>query len=69
MGVIYRVKCERCGTEFEHQAGVGFVYACVGCGDMAVDESAPFYCPACNLRYNPREENFADKLQEVILWD
>lgn len=69
MGVIYRVHCERCGAEFEHQAGVGFAYACVGCGEMAVDEGAPFRCPVCNLRYNPQEENFTDKIREVILWD
>ena len=68
MGVIYRVKCERCGSEFEHSVGVGFAYACVGCGEVA-DERAPFWCPVCNRRYNPREENFADKLQEVVLWD
>lgn len=68
MGVIYRVKCERCGAEFEHQAGVGFAYACVGCGEMA-DDYAPFWCPYCNLRYDPTAEGFADRLTDVVLWD
>lgn len=69
MGVIYRVKCERCGAEFAHQAGVGFVYACVGCGQVEVNESVPFHCPVCNLRHDPREEGFAERLLEVIQWD
>jgi rubrerythrin len=68
MGVIYRVHCEKCGVEFEHQAGVGFVYACVGCGDVS-DDRAPFFCPACNQRYNPQDKDFIYKLKDVILWD
>ena len=69
MGVIYRVKCERCGSEFEHQVGVGFIYACVGCGEVAMDERTPFYCPVCNKRHNPQDADFADKISAVILWD
>lgn len=69
MGTIYRVHCERCGAEFEHQVGLGLAYACVGCGEMAMDEGASFRCPVCNLRYNPQEADFADKVLEVILWD
>lgn len=69
MGTIYRVHCERCGAEFEHQVGLGLAYACVGCGEVAMDEGAPFRCPVCNLRYNPQEADFADKVLEVILWD
>lgn len=69
MGVIYKVQCEHCGVEFEHQVGVGFVYSCVGCGDIAADELAPFYCPSCNQRYNPRDKDFSHKLTGVTLWD
>lgn len=68
MGMIYRVKCERCGVEFEHSVGVGFAYACVGCGEMA-DEGAPFWCPCCNLRHDPTAEGFSDRLTEVVMWD
>ena len=68
MGVIYRIKCERCGSEFEHSVGVGFAYACVGCGETA-DDYASFWCPCCNKRYNPQDADFADKISEVILWD
>lgn len=68
MGVIYRVKCEQCGSEFEHSVGVGFAYACVGCGEVA-DESAPFWCPVCHKRYNPLEKQFRERVQEVTLWD
>ena len=53
---------------FEHQVGVGFAYACVGCGEV-VDERAPFWCPVCNKRYNPGDEGFSERVQEVILWD
>ncbi|MBR3682563.1 MAG: hypothetical protein IKL67_04005 [Tidjanibacter sp.] len=69
MGTIYRVHCERCGAEFEHQVGLGLAYACVGCGEVAMDTGAPFRCPVCNLRYNPQDADFADKVLEVILWD
>lgn len=69
MGVIYRVKCEQCGSVFQHQAGVGFAYACVGCGEGAADEDTPFCCPVCNKRYNPREKQFGERVQEVTLWD
>lgn len=68
MGVIYKVRCERCGVLFEHQAGVGLTYACVGCGEV-VDERAPFWCPVCNKLYNPGDEGFSERVQEVILWD
>ncbi|MBO5805484.1 MAG: hypothetical protein J6R10_01330 [Tidjanibacter sp.] len=69
MGVIYRIECERCGAQFEHQVGVGLIYACVGCGEVAVDERAPFYCPVCHKRYNPLDDDFANHIQEQILWD
>ena len=68
MGVLYKIRCERCGVEFEHQAGVGFAYACVGCGEVAY-EDAPFWCPSCHKRYDPQTEDFSEKLTEVILWD
>ena len=68
MGVLYTIKCEQCGSVFEHSVGVGLTYACVGCGEVA-DEGAPFWCPVCNRRYNPREEQFSERVQEVILWD
>ena len=68
MGVLYKIRCEQCGGEFEHQAGVGFVYTCAGCGEVT-GEDAPFWCPSCHKRYDPQTEDFSEKLTEVILWD
>ena len=68
MGVLYKLRCERCGVEFEHQAGTGLIVACVGCEDNGNDD-APFRCPCCNMRYDPQAEDFADKLSEIVLWD
>ena len=68
MGALYKIRCERCGIEFEHQTGAGFTFACVGCGEV-VDNDAPFWCPCCQKRYDPQKEDFSDKITEVILWD
>ena len=68
MGVLYKLRCERCGVEFEHQAGIGFSISCIGCGESR-DEQAPFWCPCCNLRYDPQSEGFSERLTEIILWD
>lgn len=65
MGVIYRVCCERCGTAFEHQTGIGFVCSCVDCGER-IDDDAPFFCPVCSRRFVPTSAGFADSLLEVI---
>ena len=58
----------RMGVEFEHQAGIGFSISCIGCGE-STEEKAPFWCPCCHLRYDPRSEGFSEKLTEIILWD
>ena len=68
MGVLYKIRCERCGVVFEHQVGVGLIYACVGCGDMG-NERAPFWCPVCNKRYSPEDEHFGELIEEVVVWD
>ena len=68
MGVIYKMQCERCNTAFEHQAGIGLCCTCRDCGEQN-DESAPFFCPVCNKRYQPESDEFNDSLREVILWD
>ena len=68
MGVIYKMNCERCGTRFEHQAGVGLFCSCPTCGDAA-DESTPFFCPVCNRRYDPMSWGFEDSVVETIMWD
>lgn len=68
MGVIYRMSCERCGSRFDHQAGIGFICTCKECGEVA-DESAPFFCPSCHKRYQPGESDFEESVVETILWD
>lgn len=68
MGVIYKMSCERCGTHFDHEAGIGFYCSCPTCGEDG-DESAPFYCPVCNKRFEPESENFSDNLLQTIVWD
>lgn len=68
MGVIYKMSCERCGTHFDHEAGIGFYCSCPRCGEDG-DESAPFYCPVCNKRFEPESENFSDNLLQTIVWD
>lgn len=68
MGVVYQMSCERCGTKFEHQAGTGIIFVCVGCGESN-DEQSPFYCPVCSKRFDPRSEQFEASLSSVIHWD
>ena len=68
MGVIYKMSCERCGTHFDHEAGIGFYCSCPTCGEDG-DESTPFYCPVCNKRFEPESENFSDNLLQTIVWD
>ncbi len=68
MGVVYKIRCERCGTQFEHQAGIGLVFVCVGCGESG-DELSPFFCPVCNKKYDPRDDGFSNYVSEVHHWD
>ena len=68
MGVVYSVSCDRCGTNFEHQAGLGLIFSCVGCGESS-DEHSAFYCPVCNKRYDPQSDDFGDTLTSVVNWD
>ena len=69
MGAIYRIKCERGGVVFEHSVGVGFAYACVGCGEMSLDGGGPIYCPVCNRRYDPEVADFERNVVDTIRWD
>lgn len=68
MGAIYNMSCERCGTKFEHQAGVGNIFVCVGCGESN-DENAPFFCPVCSKRFDPQDEQIERSLISVYHWD
>ena len=68
MGVIYKMECDRCGTKFDHQAGVGFFCACRDCGEQQ-DESSPFNCPVCSRRFDPESATFSESVAETILWD
>lgn len=68
MGAIYSMQCDRCNTSFIHQAGIGFVCNCHDCGEFG-DESAPFFCPVCNKRFDPETEEFEKSVKEVAHWD
>uniref|UniRef100_UPI0040573D97 hypothetical protein n=1 Tax=Alistipes sp. TaxID=1872444 RepID=UPI0040573D97 len=68
MGVLYKVKCERCHTTFDHQAGLAFFCTCTHCGEEHGEQS-PFYCPVCHRRFDPKEERFEEELLEVSHWD
>lgn len=68
MGVIYKMNCDRCGTRFDHQAGIGLFCSCPTCDDGA-DESSPFCCPVCNRRFDPTVDGFEESVVETILWD
>ena len=68
MGVVYKICCERCGTQFEHQSGIGVIFTCVGCGESS-DDLSPFFCPVCSKRYDPKSDSFSDSLMEVCHWD
>lgn len=68
MGVVYKMSCERCGTRFDHEAGIGFFCSCPTCGEDG-GESAPFFCPVCNKRFEPESDSFAASLTEMVLWD
>ena len=68
MGVVNKMSCDRCGTKFELQAGVGLIFVCVGCGESN-DESSPFFCPVCNRCFDPQSEQFESLLSGVVRWD
>jgi PHP family Zn ribbon phosphoesterase len=68
MGVVYKMSCERCGTTFDHQAGIGFYCSCPDCGEDS-GETPPFYCPVCNKRFEPLAECFNQSLVDMIVWE
>lgn len=63
--MIYKMNCTNCGSHFEHLAGIGFACVCRDCGEGA-DESAPFFCPVCNKKFEPESEEFNASLVEAI---
>ena len=63
--MIYKMSCNNCGSHFEHLAGIGFSCGCRECGEVS-DESAPFYCPVCNRRFEPESDDFNNSLIEAI---
>jgi hypothetical protein len=62
------MSCDRCGTKFEHQAGVGLIFECVGCGESN-DERSPFYSPVCHRCFDLQAEHFERSLCGVVYWD
>lgn len=66
MGVVYSVTCDQCGHEFDQWAGSGAMCPC--CGDEA-DEKAPFNCPECGKRINPRLPEFEKIAYISAYWD
>lgn len=68
MGVVYGVKCDKCGTEFNHQAGMGFSCTCRECGEY-LDENSRFRCPVCNREFIPQTAEFELCTTSITLWD
>lgn len=68
MGIIYDVVCPSCGRRFEHLAGLGMMYACIGCGEESVP-SRPFFCPHCAKKIDPKEPSFESYASASSLWE
>ncbi|MBQ1221558.1 MAG: hypothetical protein II362_02500 [Alistipes sp.] len=66
MAMWYAVKCGGCGKEFNYVAGE--LMMCVGCG-VESDYEAPFFCPECNRRIDPRREEGQAQILERALID
>lgn len=64
MGIIYNIRCKICHTEFSHFAGIGIMGMCIGCGELT-DVEAPFLCPACNTKIDPKAPEFDEQLEST----
>ncbi len=70
MGILYKIRCEHCGAEFDHYAynDYGVLPKCVGCGDC-VETELPMRCPACQHRLNTTQQEFNRQVKVVSMWD
>lgn len=68
MATIYRIRCPKCGHEFEEMKGPLM-------SDMgrklpaSRDEKKPFRCPACGRRFYTEDRDFPSHVIELIMAD
>lgn len=70
MGTLYKIRCKRCGAQFDHYANgdYGLLRLCVGCGEY-VETEMPIRCPACLHKLNATAEEFNAQVEVTYSWD
>jgi len=73
MGTTYKIRCRRCGAQFDSCAGTGALHPCTGSGgtyaDSYVETEIPIRCPNCMHRLNATQEEFMRQVETVMIWD
>ena len=70
MGIIYSIKCSRCGSLTKHYnaADAGTVLACENGKRPHVETDYAIRCPVCMHRLNTSEEDFFAQVEMRAQW-
>ena len=67
MGAGYKIRCPKCGHEFDQLTGVGFQGVVPAGATATVVET--FSCSECNHIFNPSAEDFEECVESHYHWD